>query len=163
MHEIKHAIDQNSHAAVEGSAWEGAATTIERQVRPIFIEEAMAGQAALLPVARLKTENDNVRFTATTDATLRIFLRESCGSGEPDTIAYTEEIVRGYGYNDKDVLRLRSRRAHRSTQYLEYDYGLEMYTDLLSYLQNGVGSMPRVDAYLAGLRFAQSEEGPGNR
>ena len=25
MHEIKHAIDQNSHAAVEGAAWEGAA------------------------------------------------------------------------------------------------------------------------------------------
>jgi hypothetical protein len=64
MHEIKHAIDQNSHAAVEGAAWEGAATSIERQVWPIFIEEAMAGQPALLSVARLKTEIDNVRFTA---------------------------------------------------------------------------------------------------
>jgi hypothetical protein len=148
MHEIKHAIDQNSHAAVEGAAWEGAATSIERQVWPIFIEEAMAGQAALLPVARLKTEIDNVRFTATTDATLKIFLRESCGNDEPDTIAYAEEIVRNYGYNEEDVLRLRSRRAHRSSQYLEYDYGLAMYTELLSYLQNGVGSTPRVDAYL---------------
>jgi hypothetical protein len=148
MHEIKHAIDQNSHAAVEGSAWEGAATSIERQVWPIFIEEAMSGQAALLPVARLKTEIDNVRFTATTDATLKVFLRESCGSDEPDTIAYAEEIVRSYGYNDKDILRLRSRRAHRNTQYLQYDYGLAMYTALLSYLQNGIGSTPRVDAYL---------------
>jgi hypothetical protein len=27
MHEIKHAIDQNSHAAVEGAAWEGARAT----------------------------------------------------------------------------------------------------------------------------------------
>jgi hypothetical protein len=148
MHEIKHAIDQTSHAAVEGAAWEGAATSIERQVWPIFIEEAMAGQAALLPTARLKTEIDNVRFTATTDATLKIFLRESCGNDEPDTIAFAEEIVRSYGYNDQDVLRLRSRRAHRSSQYLEYDYGLLMYTELLSYLQNGVGSTPRVDAYL---------------
>jgi hypothetical protein len=148
MHEIKHAIDQNSHAAVEGAAWEGAATSIERQVWPLFIEEAMAGQAALLPVARLKTEIDNVRFTATTDATLKIFLRESCNNDEPDTIAYAEDIVRGYGYNDEGVLRLRSRRAHRSSQYLEYDYGLAMYTDLLSYLQSGVGSPPRVDAYL---------------
>jgi hypothetical protein len=148
MHEIKHAIDQNSHAAVEGAAWEGAATSIERQVWPIFIEEAMAGQAALLPIAKLKTEIDNVRFTATTDATLKIFLRESCGNDEPDTIAYAEEIVRNYGYNDPDILRLRSRRAHRSSQYLQYDYGLAMYTDLLSYLQNGVGSTPRVDAYL---------------
>jgi len=148
MHEIKHAIDQNSHAAVEGAAWEGAATSIERQVWPLFIEEAMAGQTALLPVARLKTEIDNVRFTATTDATLKIFLRESCGNDEPDSIAYAEDIVRSYGYNDLDVLQLRSRRAHRSSQYLEYDYGLAMYIDLLTYLQNGVGATPRVDAYL---------------
>jgi hypothetical protein len=73
----------------------------------------MAAQAALLPVARLKTEIDNVRFTATTDATLKIFMRESCGNDEPDTIAYNEETVRSYGYNDQDVLRLRSRRAQR--------------------------------------------------
>ena len=148
MHEIKHAIDQNSHAAVEGAAWEGAAVSIERQVWPIFIEETMAGQAALLHVAKLMTEIDNVRFTATTDATLKIFMRESCGSDEPDTIAYAEDIVRSYGYDKVDVLQLRSRRAHRSWQYLEYDYGLAMYTDLLTYLQNGIGSAPRVDAYL---------------
>jgi hypothetical protein len=102
----------------------------------------------LLPIARLKTEIDNVRFTATTDATLKIYLRESCGSDEPDTIAYAKEIVRNYGYNDESVLRLRSRRAHRSTQYLEYDYGLAMYADDLAYLQNGIGPTPRVDAYL---------------
>jgi hypothetical protein len=148
MHEIKHAIDDNSHAAVEGAAVEGGATSIERQVWPIFIEEAMAGQAALLPVARLKTEIDNVRVTATTDATLKVFLRESCGDDEPDTIAYAEGIVRKYGFNNEKILRLRSQRAHRSTQYLEYEYGLAMYTDLLSYLQSGVGSTPRVDAYL---------------
>jgi hypothetical protein len=99
MHEIKHAIDQNSHAAVEGAAWEGAATSVERQVWPIFIEEAMAEQAALLPIAKLQTEIDNVRFTATTEATLKIYLRESCSNDEPDTIAYAEEIVRSYGYN----------------------------------------------------------------
>jgi hypothetical protein len=149
MHEIKHAIDQNSHAAVEGAAWEGAATSIERQVWPIFIEEAMADQGAVLPVARLKTEIDNVRFTATTDATLKIFLRESCRNDEPDTITYAEDVVRSYGYSDPEILRLRSRRAHRSTQYLEYDYGLAMTIDLLAYLQNGIGaSSPRVDAYL---------------
>ncbi|WP_038966966.1 hypothetical protein [Bradyrhizobium diazoefficiens] len=148
MHEIKHAIDQNSHAAVEGAAWEGAATSIERQVWPIFIEEAMAEQGALLPAARLKTEIDNVRFTATTDATLKIFLRESCLNDEPDTIAYAENIVREYGYDDEETLHLRSRRAHRSWQYLEYDYGLAMYTDVLDYLQQDLGVKPRVDAYL---------------
>ncbi len=161
MHEIKHAIDQNSHAAVEGAAWEGAATSIERQVWPIFIEEAMASQAALLPIARLKTEIDNVRFTATTDATLKIFLRESCDDGEPDTIAYARQIVQGYGYNEDDILELRSRRAHSSTQYLQYDYGLAMYTDLISYLQNGVGPEPRIDAYLlqaCGLPSARKDK-----
>jgi hypothetical protein len=148
MHEIKHAIDQNSHAAVEGAAWEGAAVSIERQVWPIFIEEAMAAQAALLPMARLKTEIDNVRFAATTDATLKIFLREGCADNEPDSIAYARRIVQGYGYDEHDILQLRSRRAHRSTQYLQYNYGLAMYTELISYLQNGVGPTPRVDAYL---------------
>jgi hypothetical protein len=161
MHEIKHAIDQNSHAPVEGAAWEGAATSIERQVWPIFIEEAMAEQGALLPAARLKTEIDNVRFTATTDATLKIFLRESCKDSEPDTIAYAEGIVRDYGYDDEETLHLRSRRAHRSWQYLEYDYGLAVYTDLLSYLQQAVGAEPRVDAYLlqaCGLPSAKKEK-----
>jgi hypothetical protein len=161
MHEIKHAIDQNSHAAVEGAAWEGAATSIERQVWPIFIEEAMAGQGVLLPAARIKTEIDNVRFTATTDATLKIFLRESCRDDEPDTIAYAEGIVRDYGYDDEETLHLRSRRAHRSWQYLEYDYGLAMYTDLLSHLQAGVGAGARVDAYLlqaCGLPSAKKDQ-----
>lgn len=147
MHEVKHAIDQNSHASVEGAAIEGGATSIERQVWPIFIEEAMAGDA-LLPVARLKTEIDNVRFTATTDATLKILLRENCGPDEPDSIAFAEQIVHGYGYEDREILRLRSRRAHRSTQYLQYDYGLAMFTDLVSFLQHGVGPTPRVDGYL---------------
>jgi hypothetical protein len=148
LHEMKHAIDQNSHAPVEGAAWEGAATSIERQVWPSFIEEAMAGQGDILPMAILDTEFYNVRFTATTDATLKIFLRESCDKDEPDTIAYAEEVVRGYGYDDTATLDLRSQRAHRSTQYIQYDYGLQMYADLLSYLQNGVGPKPRVDAYL---------------
>jgi hypothetical protein len=148
MHEIKHAIDQNSHAAVEGAAWEGAAESIERQVWPIFIEEALVGQPAILAATILDTEIYNVRYTATTDATLRIFLRESCRNEEPDTIAYAEEIVRRYGYDNDKVLHLRSQRAHRSSQYLQYDYGLAMYNDLISYLQGGVGSTPRVDAYL---------------
>ena len=119
LHEIKHAIDQNSHAPIEGAAWEGAATSIERQVWPLFIEEAMAGQGDILPLAILKTEVDNVRFMATTDATLKIFLRESCNEDEPDTVQFAKDIVRSYGYTDEDILRLRSRRAHRSTQYLQ--------------------------------------------
>ncbi|MGO7038432.1 hypothetical protein ACCS60_08705 [Rhizobium acaciae] len=148
MHEMKHAIDQNSHAAVEGAAWEGAATSVEHQVWPIFIEKAMADQLPLLPIARLKTAVDNVRFTATTDATLSVFLRETCGANEPNTIDFVKEIVRSYGYDEPDTLTLRSRRAHRSTQYLMYDYGLAQYTKLLAYLQNAIGPATRVDAFL---------------
>jgi hypothetical protein len=145
---MKHAIDQNSHAAVEGAAWEGAATSIERQVWPLFIEEAMADESEKLPIARLLTEMDNVRFTARTDATLKIFLRTSCGADEPDTIEYAKQIVAGYGYTKPEDLALGSRRAHSSTQYLQYDYGLVMYTDLMNYLQAGIGPSPRVDAFL---------------
>jgi hypothetical protein len=46
--------------------------------------------------------------TATTDATLKIFLRESCNEDEPDTVQFAKDIVRSYGYTDEDVLRLRS-------------------------------------------------------
>lgn len=148
LHEVKHAIDQNSHAAVEGAAWEGAATSIERQVWPLFIEEAMGSEGAKLSVARLMTEIDNVRFTATTDATLKVFLRESCGPDEPDTVDYAKQIVAGYGFSDPDVLSLRSKRAHASTQYLMYDYGLVMYTTLLDFFQAGIGTSPRIDAFL---------------
>ena len=108
----------------------------------------MAGQGDILPLAILKTEVDNVRFTATTDATLKIFLRESCNEDEPDTVQFAKDIVRSYGYTDEDVLRLRSRRAHRSTQYLQYEYGLRMYTVVLNHLQQVVGPETRVDAYL---------------
>ena len=89
-----------------------------------------------------------MRFTATTDATLKIFLRESCNQDEPDTVQFAKDIVRSYGYTDENAFRLRSRRAHRSTQYLQYEYGLRMYTVLLDHLQQVVGPETRVDAYL---------------
>ena len=81
MHEIKHAIDQRSKAAVEGAAWEGAATSVERQLWPLFIQEAMADQPNDRMIALLLTAVDNVRFTATTDATLKIYLRREGESG----------------------------------------------------------------------------------
>ncbi|MBF0610547.1 MAG: hypothetical protein HQL55_05410 [Magnetococcales bacterium] len=157
MHEMKHAIDQNSQASVEGAAWEGAATAVERQVWPIFIQEAMADQPTLLPFARLKTEMDNVRITATTDATLKIFLREHCWDEEPDTIQFAENIVASYGYSDPNILKLRSRRAHRSWQYLEYAYGLLVYEDLIAYLQSEIGGAHRVDGFLLQACGIQSQ------
>jgi hypothetical protein len=148
LHEMKHAIDQNSHRAVEGAAWEGAATSVERQVWPTFIRDAMADQPGRLPLALLLAGIDNVRFTATTDATLKLYLRKSCGEGEPDTVDFVKQIVGSYGYTDPEVLALRSQRAHNSTQYLEYEYGLVSYTDTMSFLERAVGGSVKVDAFL---------------
>jgi len=146
LHEIKHAIDERSHSAVEGAAWEGGATSIERQVWPRFLAEVIPDRTDLL-VAQLITAVDNVRFTATTDATLKTFLRTP-GQSNLDSFEYAKQVVADYGYSDPKMLALRSRRANAGTQYLEYDYGLVKYMGLLAYLQAGVGATPRVDAYL---------------
>jgi len=50
MHEIKHAIDQNSHAAVEGAAWEGAATSIERQAGHFSLKKLWRGKWPFCPL-----------------------------------------------------------------------------------------------------------------
>jgi len=123
------------------------ATSVERQVWPLFIDEAMAANKSERLVAKLVTAWDNVRFTATTDATLKIFLRP-LGQSEPDSFEYAKQIVAGYGYTDPKILALRAKRANASTQYLQYDYGLVNYQELLAYLQAGVGQTPRVDAFL---------------
>jgi hypothetical protein len=161
LHEMKHAIDQNSHRAVEGAALEGAATSVERQIWPRFILDAMAGDAARLPLALLITGIDNVRFTATTDATLKLYLRKSCDEGTPDTVDFVKQIVASYGYTNPDVLALRSRRAHNGTQYLQYDYGLVSYMDTMSYLERAVGNGVKVDAFLlqaCGLSSARTSQ-----
>lgn len=147
MHEIKHAIDQRSKAAVEGAAWEGAASSVERQVWPLFIQEAMGDNPNDRLIAELLTAVDNVRFTATTDATLKIYLRRKDDS-ELNSFDFVKKIVEGYGYSDEAILNLRARRANASYQYLQYDYGLVMYSELLAYFQAAVGAAPRVDAYL---------------
>jgi hypothetical protein len=161
LHEMKHAIDQNSHRAVEGAALEGAATSVERQIWPGFILEAMAGEAERLPLALLITGIDNVRFTATTDATLKLYLRKSCPDSQPDTVDFVKQIVASYGYTDPDVLALRSRRAHNGTQYLQYDYGLVSYTDTMTFLERAVGGGVKVDAFLlqaCGLSSARKSQ-----
>jgi len=148
LHEIKHAIDYKTQAAVEGAAWEGAATSVERQVWPLFISEAMAREPDKLPLARLLTAIDNMRLAATTDAALKRYLRPSCAEDEPDSFEYAQQIIAGYGYTDPAALAARARRAQDGMQYLQYAYGLALYQDLLAYLQAGIGPAPRVDAYL---------------
>jgi hypothetical protein len=148
LHEIKHAIDQKSGRAVEGAALEGGATSVERQAWPRFIREAMAKEAVHLPLALLITAIDDVRLTATTDATLQRYLRSSCRADEPDTVDFVKQIVASYGYSDPDVLSLRSQRAHDHTQYLEYEYGLVSYLDTMSFLEKAIGGQVKVDAFL---------------
>ena len=166
LHEMKHAIDQNSHRAVEGAALEGAATSVERQLWPHFILGAMADEAERLPLALLITAIDNVRFAATTDATLQLYLRKSCDDGQPDTVDFVKQIVASYGYTDPDVLALRSQRAHNSTQYLQYEYGLVSYTDTMSFLERAVGGGVKVDAFLlqaCGLSSARKSQAQADK
>ena len=121
----------------------------------------MADQAGRLPLALLLASIDNVRFTATTDATLQLYLRKSCADGEPDTVDFVKQIVASYGYTDPDVLALRSQRAHNSTQYLEYEYGLVSYTDTMSFLERSIGGGVKVDAFLlqaCGLSSARKSQ-----
>ena len=161
LHELKHAIDQKSHRAVEGAALEGAATTVEHQVWPSFVKEAMADEAERLPIALLMTGIENVRFAATTDATLQVYLRKSCAANEPDTVDFVKQIVASYGYTDPKVLALRSQRAHNSIQYFRYDYGVLSYMDTMSYLERGVGKGVKVDAFLlqaCGLSSARKSD-----
>lgn len=148
LHEAKHAIDGKSKAPVIGAAWEGGGLAVEELVWPRFIEEVMASEASLLPHYLLGTEIDNVRLTATTDATLKVFLRDSCGEGAPDTIAFAKQIVQGYGYDDEATLLLRARRAHMGAQYLSYDYGNVIVRDQARWLQENVGGDVVVDPFL---------------
>jgi len=148
LHEIKHAIDFKTQAAVEGAAWEGAATSVERQVWPVFIQQAMASEPDKLPLARLLAAIDHLRLIATTDATLRRYLRPACGEGEPDSLDYAKQTLAAYGYTDPATLAARARRAHDGLQYLQYAYGLAQYEALIAYLQAAVGPATRVDAYL---------------
>ena len=160
MHEMKHAIDQNSHRAVEGAALEGAATTVEYQVLPGFVQEAMADEGERLPIALLMNAIENVRFAATTDATLQLYLRKSC-DGEPDTVEFVKQIVASYGYTKPQVLEFRSQRAHNSIQYFRYDYGVLSYMDTMSFLERGVGKGVKVDAFLlqaCGLSSARKSD-----
>jgi hypothetical protein len=92
---------------------------------------------------------------------LQLYLRKSCGDGEPDTVAFAEKIVGSYGYTDPKFLEARSQRAHNSTQYLQYDYGVLSYMDTMSFLQRGVPKGVKVDAFLlqaCGLSSARKSE-----
>jgi hypothetical protein len=163
LHEIKHAIDQNSHAAVEGAAWEGAALTVEEQVFPNFLDRFMPGEAAL---GRLQRNIDLIGTAGTTEATLKLFLRDGCPDDQPDTIEYAKEIISNYYETTADQLTRGSWRVHYTTQFLQYEYGSVNYVDLLSYLQAGVGATPRVDAYLlqaCGMPSPKKEQASINR
>jgi hypothetical protein len=150
LHEAKHMIDFASHAPVQGSAWEGAATLVERMTFPQFFDEKMSSPAdqAMIPFYTLGNEIENVRLTATTDATLKVFLRKSCGKGQLNSIDFAKEVVKSYGYTDDATLLLRSRRAHFGAQYLDYDYGLVQYGEVVAYFQQAVGTAKTIDPFV---------------
>jgi hypothetical protein len=150
LHEGKHAIDFASHASVQGSAWEGAAVLVETMVLPKLLDQVMSTPDAKrrIPFYRLGEKIDSVKLTSTTDATLKVFLRSSCGNGQPDSIAFAKGIVKSYGYTDEPTLIARSQRAHFGSQYLEYEYGQVQYAGIVSWFQGQIGSARTIDPYV---------------
>jgi hypothetical protein len=148
IHEAKHAIDAKSKAPVFGAAWEGGGLAADLLISPRFIEEVMASEANRLPHYRLGTEIANVRTTATTDATLQVYLRKSCSGDAVNSIDFAKKIVASYGYSDEEYQLARSRRAHAGFQYLSYDYGSVIVHEQVAWLQREVGAAVTVDPYL---------------
>ncbi|CAN5332513.1 hypothetical protein BH11MYX1_BH11MYX1_53780 [soil metagenome] len=147
MHEAKHAVDFKAHVPVEGAAVEGSALSVEEIVVPKFLASVMASDP-LLPLYQLVSGLAATRVGATTDATLSIYLRASCATGEPDSLQFAENVVASWGL-PSSVLALRSDRAHYGTQYLGYDYGRIAYDLVMTYLQTQLPSgAPTVDPYL---------------
>lgn len=146
LHEAKHVIDVKSGRNVEGAQLEGAALAAERMVLSNLLEDKMAAEAGKFPFYNLVTEIDNVRLTSTTDATLKVLLRDSCAPGSKSSIDFAKDVVASYGYTDDNFLTARAFRAHLNLQYLSYDYGLVIALDALDYLSAQTGTP--VDPFL---------------
>ena len=138
LHEAHHAISFRAGAKAGGPGWEGAAVTVERQLLPAFLASVMTGdQAAKLPLYRLALLPGATRLVGNTNATLAVYLRESCDEGEPDTVDYVKQVVGAWGM-EGDVADISVLRAHNNAQYLGYMLGDAMYGDVLAYLENAI-------------------------
>lgn len=148
LHEGKHAIDIASKAPIQGATWEGGGLATEVLVGDRFVAEVMASESTKLPFYALARAVDDVRLTATTDATLKVLLRKSCTANEPTSIDFVKGIIAGYGYDSPDTQLARSRRAHQGTQYLSYELGRVVMIDVVKFLQTEVGPGTVVDPLL---------------
>ena len=51
-------------------------------------------------------------------------------------------------FDGPTTLLLRSRRAHFSSQYLEYDYGQVQYQGVVAYFQQAIGPAKTIDPFV---------------
>jgi hypothetical protein len=141
LHELRHAVvgawlisasDKSQVVADTGQAIEGSGVAAEELLVRPFMREKLQNEIAYTLYA-LDYGLRDARFTATTQATLKRYLRPDC-SGD-DTITFVKRIAVSYGLTGKlaDTLALRS---HAGTQYYQYISAGSQVLDDIEYLQS---------------------------
>jgi hypothetical protein len=147
LHEAKHSIDFASRAAVEGAAWEGAAKTTETSNAPEFLDTRFQNDAER-EVYAFKASMASFSSHVKLGAKLQVYTRSVCNPADPSSFEQTVSYLVPYGYDDALARKRLGQVYSRGLQPLSYDYGVEMYSDIMAYLQTGIGTIAKVDAFL---------------
>ncbi|MGQ0584643.1 MAG: hypothetical protein ACT4O6_22135 [Reyranella sp.] len=157
LHELRHAVNyararvaQDNAAVVmdSGAAVEGSGVAAELLLGD-FLRDTMRDEATVV-LSSLEYGKNDGRFIATTDATIRRYLRPDCSAAEDiDTIGYAKEIAVSYGLTGRlaDTVAV---RAHVGTQYLQYVIGSLPVIEDIAYLQDQIDPSGKamVDTFL---------------
>lgn len=146
LHELRHAVngawgasapDKSKVTSDAGPAVEGSGVAVEALLLEPFMKQTLKNDLAYSLYA-IDFGIRDARFTATTDATLQKFFRNSCvDQSELNTVDFSKAIAVSYGLTGAlaDTLAL---RAHIGTQYFQYiSGGLQMLDDI-GYLQSKI-------------------------
>jgi hypothetical protein len=158
LHELRHAVnyawqakapDKSKVGSDMGFAIEGSGVAAEALLLEPFLKQVLKNDLAYALYA-LDYGIRDVRFVATTDATLQRYFRSSCsGTNYANSIDFTKNIAVSYGLTGvlADNLAL---RAHAGTQYFQYIWDGEQVVADIAYLQHQVdpSGRRRVDPYV---------------
>ena len=146
LHELRHAVvgawltiapDKSTVVSDAGTAVEGSGVATEDLLVRPFMRETLRSDLAYALYA-LGYGLRDARFTATTEATLKRYLRSDCsGADAPNTIDFVKRIAASFGLegNLADTLAVRS---HVGTQYFQYiSAGIQVLQDI-GYLQSQI-------------------------
>jgi len=155
IHELRHAVNFAWSAKTlkakrdEGFAVEGSGVAVESLLLEPFFRQLLKNDQAYALYA-LDYGIRDVRFAATTDATLQKYFRADCtGPTAVDTIEFTKNIAEGYGLTGPKAETV-ALRSHAGTQYFEYIPNGMRVLDAISYLQSQIDPSGghRIDPYV---------------